>query len=95
MIEDLRKRFLPRFVQGGRERVRRALRACEGERCSLASAITELHALAGEAALLELHVIAELARAGENAARTPGAQGGACAKALREIDAALVALEGG
>jgi HPt (histidine-containing phosphotransfer) domain-containing protein len=92
VIESIRERFLGRFVQGGRERVRRAREACEGEPCSLATVATELHALAGEAALLELTVVAELAQRGEAMARSAGAAPEGCVELLRELDRAVAAL---
>ncbi len=94
-MQDLRNRFLPRFVQSGRERVRRALEACAGD-VRLDVVATELHALAGEAVLLELREIVSLARAAESTARSPspGAEA-ACETALRDIRTALNALGAG
>jgi HPt (histidine-containing phosphotransfer) domain-containing protein len=96
VIEDLRQRFLPRFVQSGRERAARALEALETAQGS-AVAAAELHALAGEAAILELSDIAGLAREGEKAARSapataPREKREECARLLRRIAAAVEAL---
>jgi HPt (histidine-containing phosphotransfer) domain-containing protein len=98
VIEDLRKRFLPRFVQTARERVTRALLCLETPR-GASAAVADLHALAGEAAILELFDIAGLAREGEKAARrvvTAGASTGTpsesaveCARVLHAIEAAI------
>lgn len=93
MMEELRRRFLPRFLDSGRARVRRAREACAGGPGALGIAVAELHALAGEASLLELKEIAVLARAGESAARGSfGSAAAACAAALSGIDAVLDAL---
>jgi succinoglycan biosynthesis protein ExoA len=91
-MEELRHRFLPRFLRAGQERVRRALDACIGD-SRLDVVATEVHALAGEAALLELREIVSLARAAEVVARAPsGGAADACRSALRDILAALEAL---
>jgi HPt (histidine-containing phosphotransfer) domain-containing protein len=60
-------RFLPRFAALARERVERAL--AHAARAEFGAIASELHALAGEAALLGLDRIAELAREGEETAR--------------------------
>jgi HPt (histidine-containing phosphotransfer) domain-containing protein len=67
LIEDLRTRFLPRFVQTSQGRLARARALFErGDAPTLAE---ELHALAGEAMMLDLGAIADNARRGESAAR--------------------------
>jgi HPt (histidine-containing phosphotransfer) domain-containing protein len=86
-MEDLRRRFLPRFVRTGRERAQRAREAC-GTRLDLVAA--ELHALAGEAALLGLGDIDQLAREGERAARQKISED--CVKTLTKIEAALATM---
>jgi HPt (histidine-containing phosphotransfer) domain-containing protein len=60
-------RFLPRFAELARERVERALALAA--RAEFGAIVSELHALAGEATLLGLNRIAELAREGEETAR--------------------------
>ena len=87
MMEELRRRFLPRFLAMGHERTQRAREACE-TRLDLAAA--ELHALAGEAALLGLGQIDSLARRGERAARAK--VGADCVRALVDIEVALAAM---
>jgi HPt (histidine-containing phosphotransfer) domain-containing protein len=87
-MEDLWRRFLPRFVRTGRERARRAREAC-GERLDVVA--TELHALAGEAALLGVGDIDRLAREGERAARKKIPD--ECAKALAAIEAVLATMD--
>jgi HPt (histidine-containing phosphotransfer) domain-containing protein len=91
MFQELRSRFLPKFIQSGRERVRRALEACAAGRFELVAA--EVHALSGEAALLELREIVLLARTAESQARggTAGASA-AIEAALRDIRTAINAL---
>jgi HPt (histidine-containing phosphotransfer) domain-containing protein len=89
LMEELRRKFMPRFVAMGRERAQRARESCEG-RLDLAAA--EMHALAGEAALLGLGEIDVLAREGERAARQKQSQ--ECVRILAEIDEALATAEG-
>jgi hypothetical protein len=94
VIDELRSRFLRRFVQSGRDRTARALDALRSPP-GAPVAVYELHALAGEAAILELIDVAALARAGEKAAReaTTGPEAREeCARLLRSIAAAIEAL---
>jgi hypothetical protein len=86
-MEDLRARFLARFIESGHQRARRATEICV-LRPDLAAG--ELHALAGEAALLGFDEIDALARRGERAARQKDNE--ECARILGEIDVALAAL---
>jgi len=66
LIDDLRSRFMPRFVEASRGRLERArVLFAGGDAPMLAH---ELHALAGEAMMLDLHAIADNARRGESAA---------------------------
>jgi hypothetical protein len=92
VIESIRERFLGRFIEGGRERVRRAQETCRKEPPSLAPVAMELHALAGEAALLELTDVSELAQRGEALARSGGAPPEGWLELLRELDRAVTAL---
>jgi hypothetical protein len=95
MIDELSAVFLPRFLESARGRITRA-------RTSLGSTLPtdrakvshELHALAGEAAVLELVDVAELARAAEAIARRWSAAGDSrdaerCHDALGLLDAAV------
>jgi HPt (histidine-containing phosphotransfer) domain-containing protein len=67
MIDDIRARFLPRFAQAAKGRIERARAlVASAEWSGIAS---ELHALAGEAALLEVRDVAGLARQVESLAR--------------------------
>jgi HPt (histidine-containing phosphotransfer) domain-containing protein len=96
MIDELRARFLGRFLEIGRDRVRRALDAVAGG--DPRAAWTELHALAGEAALIGLPEIAEIARVGGASARRlmddgeTASERASCDRALREIEGALAQL---
>jgi HPt (histidine-containing phosphotransfer) domain-containing protein len=110
LIEDLRIRFLPRFVETTRGRLARARSLFEhGDAPTLAH---ELHALAGEAMMLDLRAIAENARRGESAARAwstspkgearPASQlesaddlRATCASCLETMGEALLALSNG
>jgi HPt (histidine-containing phosphotransfer) domain-containing protein len=97
MTSDLQARFLPRFLSSSRERVRRARDACaEGGDAFVHVVAVELHALAGEASLLDLPEIGALAREGESVARKselPAAASSTCRRLLRDLDAALDALD--
>jgi HPt (histidine-containing phosphotransfer) domain-containing protein len=86
--EALRSRFLPRFLAIAAGRIDRCRQLAE--RGDWNGITTELHALAGEAALLELRNIADLAREGERLARKPESHG-ECASALRDIEAQIAA----
>jgi hypothetical protein len=90
MMEELRRRFLPRFVESGRLRAKRAREACAAR---LDVAAAELHAMAGEAALLGFAGIDALAREGERAARGKRAED--CETALVKIEEELRRLAGG
>jgi HPt (histidine-containing phosphotransfer) domain-containing protein len=84
----IRSRFLPRFLAIAAGRIERCSKLAE--RGDWNGITTELHALAGEAALLELRNIADLAREGERLARQPGSQG-ECPSILRAIEAQIAA----
>jgi CheY-like chemotaxis protein len=68
MLEELRARFRTRFIDTARDRIRRCLTTL-GERSSAGNIASELHSLAGEAAMLGFDDISVLARNGEVAAR--------------------------
>ena len=84
----IRHRFLPRFVKLAAERIDRCLALAE--RGDWNAITTELHALAGEAALLELRPIADLAREGERIARKTESQG-ECASILQALGKQIAA----
>jgi PleD family two-component response regulator len=70
VIEDLRARYLPRFITTAQERIRRGLELLAGTDADRGSRLAgELHTLAGEAGLLGLTEIAEHARSGERLAK--------------------------
>jgi HPt (histidine-containing phosphotransfer) domain-containing protein len=92
MIEKLRARYMPRFLDAARLRLSRAWEHLEHER--LGGVASELHGLAGDAAMLELAEVADAARDGEIAARSYGdvADGDAlatCATALERVSREL------
>ncbi len=67
MIEELREKFLGRFLEGAAGRLSRARVGLEeGDRKTVSH---EMHALAGEAALLELDDVARRAREAEQLSR--------------------------
>jgi CheY-like chemotaxis protein/HPt (histidine-containing phosphotransfer) domain-containing protein len=88
MLEELRARFRNRFIDTARDRIRRCLTMLSesGRAMELAS---ELHSLAGEAAMLGLDSISVTARNGEDAARQWNAASTAaqvaCARAVRTL----------
>jgi len=70
LIEGLRARFMSRFLESARSRVGRASKARRaGNANSFEQIVSEMHALAGEAALLEIGDVAHAARECEEAAR--------------------------
>ncbi|MBI5478746.1 MAG: response regulator [Deltaproteobacteria bacterium] len=78
---DVRDRFLPRFLDIARQRQRRAGVLLARRRGGPAAA--ELHALAGEAAMLDLGEIADAARAAKAAARRGDLEG--CLRDLHSL----------
>jgi len=79
---------MPRFLEAARLRISRGREHLEAKR--LGPVASELHMLAGDAAILELREVADAARAGEVAARSFGQTADqdsldACASALERI----------
>jgi CheY-like chemotaxis protein/HPt (histidine-containing phosphotransfer) domain-containing protein len=68
MLEELRARFRTRFIDTARDRIRRCLTML-GESSNAGNVASELHSLAGEAAMLGFDDVSVLARNGEAAAR--------------------------
>lgn len=68
MLDELRARFRTRFIETARARIRLSL-SLLGDPDGAAQLVTELHSLAGEASMLGLDDIAEIARSGEDAAK--------------------------
>lgn len=102
MIRELRKRFLPRFVQSARTHVERARSACQGmqtaapgDRSSGRWRVVrhEMHALSGEASMLEIEAVGPLAKAAEGAAARAARHGEAAAEVDRLIDEIAHALD--
>lgn len=89
MTDDVRARFLPRFVAIGGERCARALAAITGGAGAPVVAKGELHTLAGEAGILGLAELARMAQDGERACAS-WAEGGEVAARAR----AAVAVRG-
>lgn len=88
MIEELRARFRTRFIETARGRVRRSLELL-GSKEGAPELVTELHSLAGEAALLGLQELSDAARTGELSAKqwSEGQATGQlrCARAVRSV----------
>jgi CheY-like chemotaxis protein len=98
MIEELRKQFLPRFIETARRRLRRVMEQARPEAHDRATElVSELHTLAGEAALLGYTEIARLAADAESAAvrwreDRKDASLVACSRGARSVGRALDAL---
>lgn len=82
-MQDILAQFMPKFVTIARTRLDKIERELAvGGDSSRQVAASELHALAGEAALLGLTELGQLARQGEDALRNqPAEQGLAAGKA--------------
>ncbi|HJZ87338.1 MAG TPA: Hpt domain-containing protein [Polyangia bacterium] len=96
MIDDLRARFLPRFVAASRARLARSRGLTAPASADPGTLAKELHAMAGEAALIGFPDLADLARATEISARA-WASGHAdaaerCRRNLAELEVAVEAL---
>jgi CheY-like chemotaxis protein/HPt (histidine-containing phosphotransfer) domain-containing protein len=93
--DGLRARFLPKFVASARDHVRRGLAAIHDDANTASAA---LHSLAGEACMLGLVDLADIAHAGEDAAARWLADDSTsarveCARALRDLARKLDELE--
>src|SRR5207249_2988749 len=94
-MDDLRARFIPMFIKGALERVARGKEHIAEDDAT--AAFAELHALAGEAAILGIDHIARSARQGELAAKrwreTDAADGREeCARQLHVVGEAVARL---
>lgn len=95
MIDELRAKFMPRFLDSAQNRLIRARGGLDrGDRTEV---VHELHALAGEAAILELQQVAHAARAAETIARRWVGSDNAvdaehCRSSLSEVEAAVRSL---
>jgi HPt (histidine-containing phosphotransfer) domain-containing protein len=95
-LDELRARFMGRFLETARGRVQRTAEALARE--DARGAWSEMHALAGEAAILGVTNVADLARAcGASAKRRMGggdvpSERTASEAILRELEAALASL---
>ena len=68
MLDEMRQRFGPRFLETARVRIRRSLELL-GKPTETKALITELHSLAGEASMLGLQALSDTARSGEQHAK--------------------------
>lgn len=99
MMDDIRKRFLPRFTALAKERIRRGLKVATANDAEQAAHVArELHSLAGEAGLLGLSELLTLARRAEEAAAklhgSPASAGGAALEqALLDLHVAVSDVE--
>jgi len=83
MLDELRARFKQRFIETARARIART-RSVDGD---MGTAASEMHGLAGEAALLEYAECAKLARAAEGHARA--GEGRKCKEVVDDLEAAV------
>jgi HPt (histidine-containing phosphotransfer) domain-containing protein len=72
LIDDIRAKFLPRFVASARERLERASKLIADGANAAPSIAADLHTIAGEASIMGLHDVAAMAREGEHAVRIVG-----------------------
>lgn len=72
MMDEIRARFLPRFVSSARQRLERASKLINDGANAAPSIATDLHTIAGEASIMGLHEVAAMARETERAVRTVG-----------------------
>ena len=72
MIDDIRAKFLPRFVASARERLERASKLIADGADAAPSIAADLHTIAGEASIMGLHEVATMARESERAVRIVG-----------------------
>jgi hypothetical protein len=86
MLEEIRARFRARFIESARARLTKA--RASGVAAALVA--SEMHALAGEASLLEFGDCATLARSGEALARAGRLD--ECAQVLASLAEAVEAL---
>lgn len=95
MIDELREKFLGRFLAGAKQRLTRARAALDNGDGN--SVMHEVHALAGEAAVLEYRDVARLARSAEvqarawSVARDPE-EAERCRATLGSLETALAAI---
>jgi HPt (histidine-containing phosphotransfer) domain-containing protein len=95
MIEELRARFMQRFLDSARERLVRARAAIA--RDDARAIWNEMHALAGEAAIIGLRSVSAAARANDALARQwmeSGIPAAAADTALRTIEEELAGAAG-
>jgi HPt (histidine-containing phosphotransfer) domain-containing protein len=72
VIDDIRRKFLPRFVASARERLERASKLIADGADAAPSIAADLHTIAGEASIMGLHEVAAMARDSERAVRIVG-----------------------
>jgi HPt (histidine-containing phosphotransfer) domain-containing protein len=72
MIDEIREKFLPRFVAGARDKLERASKLIANGSAAAPAIASDLHTIAGEAAIMGLAEIADQAREAERAVRQVG-----------------------
>src|SRR5262249_41347686 len=97
MTDELRARFLRPFLATSRERLRRCYALIHSSGSDRGATAREMHAMAGEAALIGFGEVAKLARDAELAARRwtetgDATTGATVADSLAALDAAVEAL---
>lgn len=97
-MDEILKRFLPQFCVTAQDRIRAAQACIADAEAGAATLVSEFHTMAGEAAMLGLAEVADVARSAEAAARTLGTPEGknaavTCARALRTLARAISQLQ--
>ena len=72
MIDEIREKFLPRFIASARARLQHASDAISQGSEAAPAIAADLHTIAGEASIMGLAEIAEIARESERAVRQVG-----------------------
>jgi HPt (histidine-containing phosphotransfer) domain-containing protein len=72
VIEEIRAKFLPRFVTTARQRLEKAQQLIADGAPAAPAIAADLHTIAGEASIMGLHEVADIAREGERAVRSIG-----------------------
>jgi HPt (histidine-containing phosphotransfer) domain-containing protein len=72
VIDDIRNKFLPRFVTTARARLEKASQLIANGATAAPTIAADLHTIAGEASIMGLHDVAEMAREGERHVRKVG-----------------------
>jgi HPt (histidine-containing phosphotransfer) domain-containing protein len=94
VIDEIRAKFLPRFVAAARQRLERATKMVASGHHDGSVIAAELHTIAGEASIMGLAEIAAMARQGEQSVRqSSGVDDAAMLRTLEQLSRGIDALE--